>query len=371
MTADRARIGWGVPDLAGVVTRIAQTDSEARALAQGAPGESVHICQGIRSNGRVGVAQQSLAKLGLRQWVVMETVDDAGVRGVLKRIEYARLFRRWRSVLDGVLATGRTTRDWVVARGVPADRVFPFAYFLPERQALDAATKRAPGPFRFVFVGQFIECKRLDLLIRAMRTLAEQFDFELWVVGSGPLETSLRHDAESALPGRVRWIGRLPQDQVPGLMARADCLVLPSRHDGWGAVVSEALMAGVPVISSDACGAAAAVMASGVGGVFRKKDESDLIDHLRRAMAAGPIGPAERYRLSEWSSALGASAGADYLLEILAHRYRSAIRPRPPWLGRSPEGGSPAIRMDHSAAAARRRAGSTTNDHAVRRSEGS
>jgi hypothetical protein len=61
--------------------------------------------------------------------------------------------------------------------------------------------------------------------------------------------------------------------EVPRAMAQADCLVLPSIHDGWGAVASESLMVGTPVVCSDACGVAGVVQASGVGGVFPVKDK--------------------------------------------------------------------------------------------------
>jgi len=331
MTAGRAQQGWSVPELGSVVLRMAISDSEARALAQGAPAESVHICQGIRSNGRVGIAQHVLENRALRQWVVMETVDDGGVQGVLKRLEYARLFFRWRNSLEGVLATGHTTTDWVVARGVSAHRVHPFAYFLPDVEYGAVHAARTSGPFRFLFVGQFIKRKRLGALIRALRGLIDRREFELLVVGSGPLEIQWKEEANAALPGRVRWIGRLPQDEVPAVMVQADCLVLPSRHDGWGAVVSEALMVGVPVICSDACGAAAAVNASGVGGAFRVNDAADLQAHLHRAMQEGPLAPAERRRLARWASSLGASAGADYLLKIIAYRKGVEDRPFPPW----------------------------------------
>lgn len=346
MTAGRAQQGWSTPDLGSVVLRMAPSDSEARALAQSAPAKSVHICQGIRSNGRVGIAQSVLENRALTQWVVMETVDDAGVQGVLKRLEYTRLFFRWRNSLEGVLATGHTTADWVVARGVPADRVYPFAYFLPSAEYGAVHAARTSGPFRFLFVGQFIELKRLDALIRALRGFIDRFEFELLVVGSGPLEIQWKEEANAALPGRVRWIGRLPQDKVPAAMDQADCLVLPSRHDGWGAVVSEALMVGVPVICSDACGAAAAVKASGVGGAFRVNDAADLQDHLYRAMQAGPLAPAERRGLARWASCLGASAGADYLLKIIAHRKVVGDRPVPPWAVASPEVIQPLAQSD-------------------------
>ena len=188
------------------------------------------------------------------------------------------------------------------------------------------------GPFRFLFVGQLIERKRLGVLLDCMRALAVR-DFRLVVVGSGPLEGLLRALAANALPGRVDWVGSLPMEAVANEMVRADCLVLPSRHDGWGAVVSEALMVGTPVICSDACGAAGVVRVSGRGGVFARDDRKELVSLLGRALAGGPRAPAERASLADWAKCLGADAGADYLLEVLDHVDGRRERPSPPWRG--------------------------------------
>ena len=132
MSEDRARQGWQPPSLHGVTLRIADSEQAVRQAVDAAAPTSVHICQGIRANGLVGRAQRLLARRGLRQWVVMETVDDDGPRGWVKRAVYRVHFLRWRRHLAGVLASGWRTADWVRARGVPAARVFPFAYFLPD-----------------------------------------------------------------------------------------------------------------------------------------------------------------------------------------------------------------------------------------------
>ena len=58
----------------------------------------------------------------------------------------------------------------------------------------------------------------------------------------------------------------------------ADCLVLPSKHDGWGTVVSEALISGVPAICSDTCGVAEVVKLSNYGGVFKSGNIEDLVN---------------------------------------------------------------------------------------------
>jgi glycosyltransferase involved in cell wall biosynthesis len=331
MSEDRAQQGWTSPDLGKARLELAPTTAAVQTLALSAQVDAVHICQGIRSNGLVGVAQRTLAAHHRKQWVVMETVEDAGWRGVLKRLEYRRLFLRWRSRIQGVLATGCHTPSWVVRRGIPADRVFPFAYFLLDAIRPESERLVEPaGPFRFVFVGQFIERKRLDLLLSALAIL-ERDDVELVVVGSGPLERELQSFAEKTWPGHVRWLGRLPLGEVPQAMARADCLVLPSRHDGWGAVVSEALMVGTPAICSDACGAAEVVRASGAGGVFRSGDLASLVQTLDAALTAGKPQEQDRRTLASWARCLGASAGAGYLRAIEQHSRDVGPRPTPPW----------------------------------------
>lgn len=333
MTGDRAALGWRAPELPGVELRHATTADEAAALAAGVPGQAVHLCQGIRANGVVAAAQRALARRGLGFWVIMETVEDAGLAGLARRLIYRGQFLRWRRQVQGVLAIGAQTAPWVRARGVPADRVLPFAYFLQEEGDLAVMRAEQPeGAFCVLFVGQFIERKRLDLLIDALADIVDRVpEFRLQVIGSGPLESALRAKAAAAFGPRLDWLGQLPMHEARQRMAAVDCLVLPSRHDGWGAVVSEALMAGTPAICSDRCGAAEVVLASGTGGVFPAGDQQALEVLLAQQMAQGRQTLQGRAALARWGQSLGAAAGARYLLDVLAHHRDGAVRPVPPW----------------------------------------
>lgn len=328
MSEDRAREGWVPATLHSAALRLAPTRAAVIDLVESAPADSVHICQGIRSNGLVAKAQQALSKRGLRQWVIMEMVDDQGARGILKRLVYRWLFAKSRGHVEGVLAIGHRTPAWVIARGIPASLVFPFAYFLPDAVAPICRKKDRSAPFRFTFVGRLIELKRVEMLIAALAA-ARLENVELEVVGSGPLEPELRRLSDELLPGRVVWTGRLPASQIANAMARADCLVLPSRHDGWGAVVSEALMAGTPVICSDACGSAGVVEASGSGGVFASDDVQGLRDLIRSVVKRGPLSDKDRSALAHWAHGLGSDAGARYLAAVLDYS-AAGHGPRPP-----------------------------------------
>lgn len=330
MSDERARQGWAPSSVGPARLELVPTEAAVRAVVDCAPADSIHLCQGIRSNGLVGAAQRELASRQFRQWVVMETVDDSGWRGIVKRLEYARLFRTRRRMLQGVLATGWRTPGWVVARGMPPERVFPFAYFLQQSVMREASREREAELFRFLFVGQLIARKQVGLLIEALGLLSTN-DFELVIAGDGPCGQDWQRLAEARIPGQIRWLGRVPMAEVSEWMALADCLVLPSRHDGWGAVVSEALMVGTPVVCSDACGSAGVVRASGVGGVFKAGDREDLAQRLGEALKTGRLTPHARRDLAVWARALGADAGAAYLRKILDYADCGGSRPVPPW----------------------------------------
>lgn len=334
ISAEREAQGWKASALEVAQLHIAQDEASVRAIILSAPANSIHLCQGLRGNGLVATAQQQLRARRLRQLVIMETADDAGWVGIIKRLIYKGLYWNRRDALEGVLAIGADTANWVMARGMPPAKVYPFAYFLsepdmPEHQSIldEEVDSRS---YRFMFVGNLVERKRVDRLIGAIASLNRP-EVELWVVGNGPKESELQAQAEELLPGQVHWFGCKSMNEIPALMAQADCLVLPSRHDGWGAVVSEAMMVGTPVVCSDACGSSVVVRASGKGSVFHAGSDRELLEQLRNLVVAGPWPLKNRMELAEWAMALGAKAGARYLYSILDHIDGNTERPVPPW----------------------------------------
>ena len=331
MTAARQLQGWVAPTMKNAELRRVRTAHEAHELVERAPERSIHLCQGIRANGLIGVAQGCLARRNLEQWIVMEKVNDTGFMGAMRRAEYRRCLRRMLGIVEGILAIGDGTTEWLVQRGWNEQQVYPFAYFLrPPPEGM--ADRRERGRLRIVFVGRLIRLKRLELVIEALRRLPER-DVELTVVGGGAYEGSLRRRARAALGGRVTWLGCVPMGVVQRVMAQADCLVLPSSYDGWGVVVSEALMVGTPVICSDRCGAAGVVRCSGQGGVFKSGDVAALTKRIEVEVARGGQSAAWRRDLRRWAECLGADAGAAYLRGIVRHAAGGGSRPSLPWSG--------------------------------------
>jgi glycosyltransferase involved in cell wall biosynthesis len=232
--------------------------------------------------------------------------------------------------IDFVLAMGIQGVDWFAKCGYPSDRLFPFAY-VTER--IEGFTSRASqsGPPSLIYVGQFIPRKGLDILLKALGNL-RKLDWELTLVGSGPMEEKCRRMIfEHGLSERVRFLGPLKNLAARLEICRSDLLLLPSRYDGWGAVVNEALMAGVPAICSDHCGARDLLQASWRGEVFAAGSVPSLRKVLARWINAGRTDVVAR-RIWNWSSLIEGKSLAAYFLSILNFVYANDERPVPPWL---------------------------------------
>ena len=331
LSARRANQGWTVPAMRGVRVEFIGRGSTPERLVDQYPPGAIHIAEGLRRNGELARVEECLRSRARHWGVIMETVNDRTLLGVLKRLDYRWAFSRLRP--EFVLAIGRTTAGWIAGRGVREDRIYPFTYFLAPLSTAEAGHGIGGGSeFRVGFVGNLVQGKRVDLLLSALDQLVGA-DVTLVVVGDGPMATPLRERAQSSGRYSVEWNGRVPMAEVHKLMASLDCLVLPSDHDGWGAVVSEALMSGVPAVCSDRCGAAEAVLASGVGGVFPAGDSGALSALLRRRIELGRPTQSDRLQLSRWAQSLCGAAGAEYLDRIVDHVLGASSRePKAPWL---------------------------------------
>jgi glycosyltransferase involved in cell wall biosynthesis len=158
-----------------------------------------------------------------------------------------------------IVAYGEHVKRFVVDEaGVEADKVFVAGQAVEPEPFLSVQPARN-GAAQVLFVGQFEERKGLADLVDAFAAVAEP-SARLRLVGNGSLERELARRA--AQDRRLEIVGYVPQERLPQVLGEARCLVLPSittalDREPWGLVVNEAMHAGVPVIATDAVGAAA------------------------------------------------------------------------------------------------------------------
>jgi glycosyltransferase involved in cell wall biosynthesis len=144
-------------------------------------------------------------------------------------------------------------------------RCFDVPYGSSLARFLDIPRSSQNGARTILFSGSLIERKGILELVAAFRNLYRRRSAaRLVVLGTGPLEARLR--AQCANDDSVELLGFHDWDALPDAYARADILCAPSRYDGWGLVVPEAMAAGMPVVASDTVGSARELVDEGRTG---------------------------------------------------------------------------------------------------------
>jgi glycosyltransferase involved in cell wall biosynthesis len=136
-----------------------------------------------------------------------------------------------------------------------------------EARGQSHVTSSDDGSVRLLFSGQFIYRKGIDILLQAFERLTKQCpNVKLIMLGSGPNLNSELEKLEQQTLDRIELIGHVEPSSLPDYFSQADVFVLPSRHDGWGLVINEAIASGLPVVASGAVGAAYELVQDGYNG---------------------------------------------------------------------------------------------------------
>jgi glycosyltransferase involved in cell wall biosynthesis len=154
------------------------------------------------------------------------------------------------------------------------------------------ALRRAPVRGRILMVGRLAPPKRPDLALRAFVQARERIpEAELHVVGDGPLRSRAEElAAELGSAGAVRFLGN--RDDVPELLAQAECALLASDYEGCPLAVVEAMAASVAVAAT-AAGGTGELVRPGATGALAPKDDAEALAAAIVDVLADPARAAE------------------------------------------------------------------------------
>ena len=142
-----------------------------------------------------------------------------------------------------------------------------------EKQSIRENLKIAES-FIILTVGQFIYRKGFDILLNIAGQLSKNVG--VYFVGGEPTEEYLKIKKEKKLDN-VHFIGFKEKAELKKYFQAADIFILPTREDIWGLVVQEAMGNGLPVISTDRCGAALELIQEGENGFLFSIDDVDKL----------------------------------------------------------------------------------------------
>ncbi|GAB3986478.1 glycosyltransferase family 4 protein [Plantactinospora veratri] len=255
-------LGWRVSELAvpGSWPRPGPAERAALAAAlDGVPDGALVLLDGLVACGVPEVVGRAAGRLRLAVLVHLPLRDETGLPSeVAARLD--ELERRTLRAVPAIVATSAGTGRTLVRRhGLPAGRV----HVVPPGVAAAPPASGTDGAASLLCVASVIPRKGHDVLVEALASVADR----PWTCRCvGPVDRDpdyvgrLRRSAGAAgLAERVRFAGPRTGAELAADYAAADLLVLPSRAEPYGMVVTEALARGVPVLGSEVDGLPEAV----------------------------------------------------------------------------------------------------------------
>jgi len=240
MRAQRPAIVHTHTSKAGFVGRLAARLASVPAVIHQPHG---HIFYGYYGDGRTAF-YISLERIAARWTDCIVTLTDRGTEEHLAR------------------KIGRRAQYRTVPSGVPTAALRAAA---PSRSVARARLGLPEDAFVVAGLGRLVPVKGFDVLVAALRPLADAVpSSRLVLIGDGPQREELRVAARDlGVGGRVLVTGVTPD--IAGWLAAADVLAAPSRNEGMGRAIVEAMALGLTVVGA-AVGGIPAVVADGETG---------------------------------------------------------------------------------------------------------
>ena len=140
-------------------------------------------------------------------------------------------------------------------------------------ESLFSADHKSSQTKKILFLGRLIGHKGVDKMLNVIDQLALEASTNLQfeIVGNGPLSQLVANNPN------VEYKSFVEPENVPELLRKTDFLILPSRYEAWGVVVHEAMLMGVPVITTEQCGAGKDLIQNNISGFIF---DYDMFDQL-------------------------------------------------------------------------------------------
>jgi glycosyltransferase involved in cell wall biosynthesis len=287
MDEDRIKQGWEVPYLGNVKIMIIGDLNDVNHLINN-QNEYHHFFSGFNISPIIHKAFNLIIK-NKKVNIISESGIELGFKRLPRLLKYSYLAFRYNKCIDNIFAMGDLGVNWYKKTGFNPNIIHKFQYTieLPEDSGLQFEDFVSNDNFyRFTFIGQLITRKGVDNLINAFFKVKNN-NWNLNIIGDGVMRKEIYNRVKDLnLSDKITFHGIKNNTEVMSFLTHdSDYLILPSRFDGWGAVVNEALSRGVKVITNEKCGASCMIMDEFFGKKYKEGDEQSLILTLDSILA--------------------------------------------------------------------------------------
>jgi len=259
------------------------SDSLASVLAE-VPSGSIVVVDGLVGSAAPAALKEARDRLRVVVLVHLPIGVPVSSSGSLLDTEREAL-----SAAAAVVCTSRWTRDWLAATyGLPQERL----HVVPPGTDKGTLAEGSSTGHRLLSVGAITPVKGHDVLVAALASLADlRWSWTLVGASVDPTHAAALWSAlhGAGLDDRVTLAGALTGPALSAAYASADLVVLPSRHETYGMVATEALARGVPVLASDVGGVREALGTPLPGLLVPPDDAVALAAALRSWLTDRPL----------------------------------------------------------------------------------
>jgi GalNAc-alpha-(1->4)-GalNAc-alpha-(1->3)-diNAcBac-PP-undecaprenol alpha-1,4-N-acetyl-D-galactosaminyltransferase len=177
------------------------------------------------------------------------------------------MLRQWTYPLaDRIVVQTHRAAEFFPAKLQNRIFVMPNPVILPPVTRSGAA--QLPGDRHLIAVGRLVYQKGFDLLLQAFAQLKERYpEWTLTILGEGELRAQLESLCnELGLGDRVHLLGRVKNPHE--YLTQADIFVMSSRFEGFPNALCEAMVCGLPVISTDCPNGPREIIRDGIDGIL-------------------------------------------------------------------------------------------------------
>lgn len=221
-------------------------------------------------------------------WVHIDLVKNHWISRIFKNVMEER---RCYDAYNKICCVSETVRSSVVGlyglthKSCVLYNVVDIAEIMDKAKVpvLDMDCSRQPGRIRLCSVGRFEEQKAFDRLVRIMERLTVKgFDAELWLIGDGTKRPEIEHYiADNGLGERIKLLGF--KHNPYKYMACADIFVCSSIAEGFSTAVSEAIILGLGIVTTD-CSGMRELLGDSEYGIITENDEAALEQALENVL---------------------------------------------------------------------------------------
>lgn len=321
---ERAAMGWPTSwttSTDNLTILIAPTDDEVKNILS-------EVCHGQRHSQCLFSGITAFPEV--KHWLDLSLEYDVK-RGIITEMPYIYDKPLWMHKIKFALKDWRYVKyfDYVFAIGEDCEKYYrgwskrwtvaPFMY-CTEWTSLLGESQYASNVLNVCFVGSVDKRKNLQELLKAVGIVKEGL-IKLTVVGDGPERTNAEESANHFNSrNRIVFVGAKSMSEAQQIIAENDVLVLPSLHDGWGAVVNEALSLGTIAVCSERCGAKSLIKESGFGGIYNAGEPKELAKILTDlAMNIKDLRSQRNVRIHWAKQNISPQAVAERFLSVIDH----------------------------------------------------